>query len=214
MIITFPPKEPLLLRNLLVLVLLTICVFALAAQEDDTDGQKVMELPVHTLGDQSLAISAGLCIPLFFQEFVGPDPYHATNLTVGATGSLQWSAYLNPFIRLGLEISGAFAFSPNARALIMLPITIEGSYVFQVSRFEFPLSLGAGICIVRYREWSHLDIILKPGAAAYWRYDANWSFGANLAWWLDFQPVTENQSPNQARMGHFLEFTPSVFYHF
>ena len=202
------------MRKLPVLVCMVALIHILAAQDDDTDGQKVMELPVYTLGDQTLAISAGLFVPLFFQEFIGPDPYHSTNLTLGAAGSLQWNAYLNSFFRLGLEIGGAFALSPNARALIMLPITIKGAYVFQVSRFEFPISLGAGICIARYREWSHLDIILKPGAAAFWRYDANWSFGANLVWWMDFQTATKQQSPDQARMGHFLEITPSVFYHF
>ena len=171
-----------------------------------------MDLPTHTLGDQTLSISAGMFVPLFFQEFDGP--VHSTNLSLGAVGSLQWNAYLNSVVRLGLELGGSFSFSPNARTLLMLPILLKGSYVFSVSRFEFPISLGLGINIIRYREWSHLDILVKPGVSAFWRYDANWSFGLNLSWWLDFQAATKNQAPDQARMGNFLEITPSVFYHF
>ena len=50
--------------------------------------------------------------------------------------------------------------------------------------------------------------------AGYWRYDSNWSFGANAVWWLDFQRATKEQEDYMARMGNFLIITPSVFYNF
>ena len=75
--------------------------------------------------------------------------------------------------------------------------------------------LGVGINIIRYRQWSHLDLIAKPGVAAYWRYNHNWSFGLTLEWWLDFQYVDPSfQDVSQARMGNFLAIAPSMIYNF
>ena len=181
--------------------------------EGDEDEVTVMALPRHTLGDQSLAISAGLFIPLFFQEFAGP--YHEANLSLGGTADLQWNAYLSAYWRIGLELAGAFCFSPNMHTLLMMPLTVKLTYLISVSRFEFPIFLGMGVNIIRYRDWSHLDLILKPGFGAYWRYDHNWSFGLTLTWWLDFQYADADiQSADQARMGNFLAITPSLFYYF
>ena len=182
--------------------------------EGDGEGESITAaaFPAHVLGDQTLSINAGVFIPLFFQEFAGS--YHATNLSLGGVGNLQWNAYLSPYWRIGLEIGGSFSFSPNSHTLLMLPFTLKLAYVITVSRFEFPIFLGAGVNLIRYREWSHLDIIVKPGFGAYWRQDLNWSFGLNVVWWLDFQYADINQSTSQARMGNFLEVTPSLFYHF
>ena len=192
--------------------------FAVSVYCDNGNGEKedetaLMALPRHTLGDQSLAISAGIIVPLFFQDFAGS--YHGTNLTLGGTADLQWNAYLSAYWRLGLEVAAAFTFSPNWHTLLMLPMTMKITYLISVSNFEFPIFLGAGINIIRYRDWSHLDFILKPGVGAFWRYDHNWSFGLTLCWWLDFQYVDAAvQSVDQARMGNFLTITPSLFYNF
>ncbi len=180
--------------------------------DDEEDTRSVFAVEGHQLGDQTLALNAGLMVPLFYQEFDGP--YHDTNLTVGGAGELQWSAYVSPRLRIGLDIGGVFARTPNDRTLFLMPIVVRAAWVFDVSRFEFPVFVGAGINIVRYREWSHVDLILKPGFGGYWRYDSNWSFGLNVAWWLDFQAATKYQDSDQARMANFLIITPGVFYNF
>ncbi len=121
-------------------------------EEEEEEGESITAsaFPAHALGDQSLSINAGLFIPLFFQEFSGP--YHATNLTLGGVGNLQWNAYLSPYWRIGLEIGGSFCFSPNEHTLLMLPFTFKVAYVISVSRFEFPLYAGFGVNIIRYRD--------------------------------------------------------------
>jgi len=182
------------------------------AEEGDGDEQKIMALPVHTLGDQTLSISAGVFVPLFYQQFNGT--YWKNNLKVGGTGSLQWNAYLSSAFRLGLEVSTSFCMDPNKDPLVMLPITVKGAYVLDVSRFEFPVFLGVGMTIMRYQEWSYIDLIFKPGFAAYWRYDANWSFGFNCVWWLDMQFATGSRPPEESMMLNTLEITPSIFYNF
>ena len=190
--------------------LLLILIFTAAPIYGDEEEQAVMALPVHSLGDQTLSISAGVFIPLFFQRFTLPFQYLPMTLNrLGGTGTLQWNAYLGPYFRMGIEVSTAFSVDPNRNPLVMLPITIKGAYVLNVSRFEFPFFLSAGINIIRYQDWSHLDLIFKPGFAAYWRYDANWSFGVNFTWWLDMQFEGAD-----SMMLNALEVTPSVFYHF
>jgi hypothetical protein len=176
------------------------------------EGERVLGLPEHELGDQILGMDAGLLIPLFFQDFAGNTA--DTNLSLGGLASLQWNTYLSPFFRLGLELGGSFNLSPQGRSLLMMPVIAKATFVFNVSRFEFPVFFGAGVNLVRYRDWSQVDFIMKAGAGGFWRYDANWSFGLHMSWWWDFQPTTRYQPPEQARMAHYLEITPALLYHF
>jgi hypothetical protein len=201
------------LKRALVFVILSLIVSVPLASQEGDDAQRAVAFPSHALGDQSLGIGAGLFIPLFFQDFTGG--YHGTNLSLGATGDFQWNAYLSANWKMGLELAVGFCFSPNLHTLLMLPITFKVTYLITTQRFEFPLFIGAGINVVRYREWSHLDIIVKPGFGVFWRYDHNWSFGGTISWWLDFQYVDANVQPvDQARMGNFLSITPSLIYNF
>jgi hypothetical protein len=196
------------------MILLVCCTASLFSQEnEEEDEPRAVAFPRHTLGDQQLGIGAGMLIPLFFQDFGGG--YHNPNLTLGALIDLQWNAYLNANWKVGLELAGGFTFGVNLHTLLLLPLTFKVSYVINAGRFEFPIFLGVGINIVRYREWSHLDLIAKPGIAAYWRYNHNWSFGLTLEWWLDFQYVDPSfQDVSQARMGNFLTIAPSMIYNF
>jgi hypothetical protein len=196
----------------LFVVLFLGCAVRLFSQDEEEEPRAVA-FPRHTLGDQSLGINAGLLIPLFFKEFSGP--YHSANLSLGGTGNLQWNAYLSAFWKIGLEIAGGFTFGVNLNTLLMLPLTLKVSYLISAGRFEFPVFLGIGINVIRYREWSHLDFVAKPGIGAYWRFDHNWSFGLALEWWLDFQYIDPAyQDVGQARMANFLGITPSLIYNF
>ncbi len=212
-------KECYLLREraftrFLIVALLVWCSISIFPQDnEEEDEPRAVAFPRHTLGDQQLGIGAGLLIPLFFQDFSGA--YHNPNLSLGAIIDLQWNAYLNAYWKIGLELAGGFTFGVNMRTLLMLPLTLKVSYVISAGRFEFPIFMGVGINIIRYREWSHLDIIAKPGVSAYWRYNHNWSFGLTLEWWLDFQYVDPAfQDVSQARMANFLAITPSMIYNF
>ena len=170
----------------------------------------LIALPGHELGDKTFSIEAGLFIPLFFQSFEGD--YSDTNLTLGGNLALQFSAYINSFLRLGLELGGALSFDPNTKILLMMTMAFQTTYVISVSRFEFPVFLGAGVNFTKYDET--LDdtlILLKPGFGAFWRWDANLSFGFNVSWWWNLEfPVGEHPG----MMGNFIHISPVLFYHF
>lgn len=184
---------------------LLVCALApLAAQEKEKEPP-----PQYTLGDQTFSINAGLFVPLFFLtwQFAAAP----TKLTLGGAGSLNWMAYVNSWLRLGIEVGGMFAFSPNGNTLLALPITAKASYVLSAYPFEVPFSLGVGMNVVKYIDQSTIDLILKPGVSGLWAYNASWSFGLNATYWWSMQ---FSNTPAQGRIGNFLELSLSALYHY
>jgi hypothetical protein len=170
----------------------------------------------YSLGDQTLSINAGLFVPLFLLPtgtwLLGPSsgdgPAH---LSLGGVGSFSWAAYVSPRIRVGADIGGTFTFSPNANALLMLPILAKASYVFPFYPFELPVSFGVGMNIIKYVDQTTIDLLFRPGAALYWVFNSSWSFGLNLNYWFDMQ---FSPDPNMSRIANFLEVSLSALYHY
>ncbi|MBN1413417.1 MAG: hypothetical protein JW969_21420 [Spirochaetales bacterium] len=189
------------------LVFLYFCLISGGAFAKD---ESIIALPGHALGDQTLALNLGLFIPLFFQDYSGQ--YYPANMTLGGTGSVQWNAYLSSDIRIGLELGGCFAFTPRPDTVLMMPFVAKLTYVFNFSRFEMPVYIGAGINLMKYSEnIINMAILVKPGIGLYWRFDANLSVGLNCVWWWNTElPAVDNSG----MMGNFMEVTPSLFYHF
>ena len=196
------------------IVIIFILTFPLIAfaQSKDSDKKEPEIRPVYSLGDQTLSINGGIFVPLFFQSTTGS--ISSTNLTPGGVGSLEWNAYVNSNIKIGIEAGGVFAFSPNFNILLILPITVKASYIFTYYPFDFPIFLGTGFDIMKYQDLSHIDFTIKPGFSIFWRYDTSWSFGLNVVYWWIFQAATGDQPKDQTRMGNFLEISLSALYHF
>jgi hypothetical protein len=173
------------------------------------DAKEVEPPPQYSLGDQTLSINAGFLVPLFFLGYDGSVA--GTNLTLGGAGSLNWMAYVNSWLRVGIEVGGMFAFSPNGNTLLALPITAKASYVFAFYPFEIPVSLGLGMNIVKYIDTSTIDFILKPGVSGLWAFNASWSFGLNATYWWSMQ---FSDPPSEGRIGNFLELTLCALYHY
>jgi hypothetical protein len=190
-------------------VILTLVLCALPASAQDQTEPTGKPAAAYALGDQVLSISLGPFAPLFFLANDGSTS--ATNLTLGGTGSIAWSAYVTGAIRVGAEVGGVFSFSPNMNVLLMLPILARAEYVLTFYPFEVPISLGIGMNIVKYGELATIDLLIKPGASAMWIYDSKWSFGLNLAWWWDMQ---FSKTPSQSRVGNFLELSLTALYHY
>jgi hypothetical protein len=184
-----------------------LSVFAAFGQEKG----KQVQANVYSLGQQTISISAGLFIPLFFQSFNG-QLSGSTNLSLGGTGTLQWGIHLDNHWLVGLEVAGIFSQSVQKNFLYQVPITVRGSYIFHVFPFEFPVFLGAGMDIVKYREQAHINFILKPGFSSLWKYNLSWGFGLNAVYWWVPQPWSPD--PSWGRMGNFLEVTLTAQYSF
>ncbi len=199
-----------LLSWLIVAALLASGISAVGAQEEGEDG---ITMPSYSLGNQMLMINAGMFVPLFFQSLGGD--IESTNLSLGGVGSLQWSAFINNNMTLGVEGGGMFAFSPNERNLFMLPVTVRYAYILRLYPFEFPLSFAAGFNFTKLDSSFQILPILKPGVSAYWNYSPEWAFGMNFIYWWSPNIYSGPTPPrDHSRLGNFLEITFSALYHF
>lgn len=191
----------------LILLLLLFPFHLIFSQEEKPPAP----VSIYSLGQQSLSISAGLFVPLFFMSFDGTLS-DSTNLYLGGSGSLQWGVHLDNHWLVGVEVAGMFSPSVQKNILYMLPITVKGAYSFHVFPFEFPVFLGMGLDIVKYRDQTHLNFILKPGFSSIWKYNVSWGFGLNAVYWWVPQPWSAD--PQKARMGNFLDITLMAQYNF
>jgi hypothetical protein len=197
--------------TLLTILLLVVFVATGMAQETEEDE---LFVPTNSLGDQTLGINLGLFVPLFFSG--SPDGYEAANLSLGGVGSLRWESYLNNEWKVGAELGGSFSFTPNGRALFLVPISARGSYIFNAYPWEFPVTVGAGINFASLDELVKVDPFVKAGGGAYWNFSTQWAFGLDAFWWIIPQ-VYFSGSPagaSETRVGNFLEITLSALYHF
>jgi hypothetical protein len=185
------------------------CSLALA-QDQGEEPTEEQPFTVYTLGQQTLSLSAGLFIPLFFQSF--DWDYTKTNLGLGGVGSLQWGLHLNNNWLVGVEVGGMFSKSIQENTLYQLPITVKGSYIVHFFPFEFPIFVGTGMDVVKYTDQVHLNWIIKPGFSSIWKYNANWGFGLNVVYWWVLQPWKYDS--DLGRMGNFLEITATAQYNF
>ncbi|NNM66684.1 MAG: hypothetical protein HKM06_01600 [Spirochaetales bacterium] len=164
-------------------------------------------------GDRSLTLEIGPTFPLFFQQFSGPTA--STNLSVGANLGLDIDIYMTENFRLGGELRGIAAVSPNNNVLFMVPLTFKATYDFNFSPFTVPVGLGAGACFTNYLSATNIEPILTPSVGAYWNVNSSWSVGLNLDYLLDFQLYFGNPIPSsESRIGNFLETDASAIYHF
>jgi hypothetical protein len=198
-------------RAVILLVLVALLCPVLAFAQEEQAPEKPAPAGVYSLGQQSFSLSFGLFIPLFFQEFGGPL-LDTTNLKLGGMGSLQWGVHLSNNWLVGAELAGSFNKSLRENFMYMLAITAKGEYIFHLFPFEFPVFLGLGMDVVKYKAQGHIDFILKPGFATMWKYNINWGFGLNVVYWWVPQPWPEN--PSMALMGNFLEVSLTAQYNF
>ncbi len=205
------------LRPRLVVVCLCLAAVTVAAQE--TPGGED-ELPIesewagaslttYVRGDQTFAITAGVGLPLFF---VTKDGDTLDNkVSTGGIGGLSYNYFLSPYFALGGEITGFFGGTLGENMLYMIPFGLRATWQFLAGSFEFPVSLMVGGASQSYLGKDYFGFIAKPGLGAYWRFNPDWSFGVNAAWWWVPQMTGDSST---SVFGNFAEITLSARYHF
>ncbi|GAB1481592.1 hypothetical protein MASR2M78_04070 [Treponema sp.] len=197
---------------------LSLPVFAQTA-EDGGEKKEEGTLPIesnwsglspslYSRGDQTFVIALGTTIPL---TFYGDSGSIDSQLSVGGLGSLNYNYYLSPNFALGGEVNGMFSGTVGGNVLFMVPFGVKATWHFIKSPFEFPLSLTLGGASQSYLDGNYFGLFIKPAAAAYWRFNPDWSFGINTAWWW-LPQWTNNQATTV--YGNFLELTLAARYHF
>lgn len=201
------------LLTLFFLIFVVAGSFSLFAEED---APIAVSKPVYrALGDQVFSIEVGLYIPFGFTDFTPNDGTWAydSNLTVGGSGYLGYSIYLNNNIRVGLEFGGTFCASPNSNFFFQVPIMVLGVYEFHLGeRWSIPIYLSTGVSITSFIGETRADYILKGGVGFNFNLNVDWSFGLKYVYSINPQIYSNDSSLNMT--GHFSDLSIAVNYHF
>jgi hypothetical protein len=165
------------------------------------------------LGDQAFIFSLGAFLPMFFIRTVD-GVAEATNLSVGAKGSIQYLTYLSPRFTLGFEIIGGFAFTPNFNIYWTLPLTAQVSFIIPIGSWSMFLNLGVGVDFQSFIGYSRMDFFVRPQMAVYMPLDPSLELGLVVGYWFVPQFANPEQDPAQTRLGNFLDTSISLIYHF
>jgi len=174
-------------------------------------------------GNQTFNISVGAVIPTIFTDFTGGKAANMqsmpANLSSGGTGRLSYNYFLSRHLFLGGELSGMFAKTRAENYLFIVPLGLRFGAQVWTGRFEFPFAIMAGGASQSYLGYYFFDLFLKPEASVYFRFNNDWSFGVNAAWWMVFQGGTifgdaKIGETSHNSLGQFLEITVGARYHF
>lgn len=200
-----------------------LALFPLGAQEEDeedpdadgesppleSDWSRFRPSP-YVRGDQTFIISLGILIPTVF---VGAEGTISSNIGVGGTGSLAYNYFLTPQVYIGAEVQGMFASTLGDNMVYIIPLGLRVGYQFVWSRFEFPLTLTIGGAVQTYlaNEENYFGFFMKPMVSGFFRFNPEWSFGLNAAWWWVPQWTSDRARDVH---GNFIEISLSARYHF
>jgi hypothetical protein len=173
--------------------------------EDDWEG---VVPSLYASGEQNFVITLGVTLPPLFTSSGGTVP---SNVKVGGTGSLAYNYFVTRHVFVGGEISGMFAGTLGKNMLYIIPFGLRLGYQFVLGKFEFPLALMIGGAPQTYLDTNYFGLFLKPSASVFFRFNPDWSFGFNTAWW--FVPEWTKDSKKNMN-AHFLELTLSARFHF
>lgn len=208
---------------LLIITLLALNCAQLEAQEVDPPDDPFRpqgRINQRSMGDQSFAIALGTIFPLFtvllsdIPDIGKSSGVHPTQLTVlGGVGSLTYSVYASPNMKIGLQLAGSFKWDINENPLYMIPITVKGSWEFRpFQRLTIPIHLAMGINMTSWNEEFIADFIIKPGFGAYFNWSPEWSFGGDVSYW--FIPQLNARDKRYNSLGNFIDVNLVAEHHF
>jgi len=201
-------------KPLILLLLVCLPVLIYAQEEGDNpsveDDWEIYEMDLYTAGDQTFIISVGTTFPAVFVNEGRVIP-HNFSPPIGGTGALAYNYYLSSNFFVGAEFSFVFNSTLGNNMVYLIPLGARAGYQFNIWRLEFPLNITLGMALHRYLNMSYLGLFMKGGAAAYYRFNADWSFGLTTNWsW--FPEWTGDRKRNVD--GNLVEVMLSARYHF
>ena len=194
--------------------LLTINIYAQADDDDDIPAEPDWEIFVpelYTRGDQTFMMSLGLAFPtVFFGPGVDNNRHNLS--AIGGGGSLIYSYFLTPDISIGGELGGMFIGTVGRNNVFMIPVGVRVCYQFLVAqRFEIPVTMTMGVNWHRYLDQGYFGFFMRLGAAIFYRWNADWSFGLKTSWGWHPQWIANR---DQNVHGNFVDLRFAVRYHF
>ncbi|OQA64285.1 MAG: hypothetical protein BWY39_00336 [Spirochaetes bacterium ADurb.Bin269] len=198
-------------RKIIASVLAVAALFPAIAQTTEVPEQPATSYEYEPIrkGDQLIAISLGIGIPLFN---LGPDGIETkTNIFTGGLGTIGFSQFINTRIALGGEITFAFNSTLGENLYFYIPMMFTASWETVFDRIRVPVSLGAGFAFQTYNSVTYFGPVVRPRIGAYYQYNPEWSFGVGAEWNAIFQWYEQRENN---RTGNIMNVTAGMRYHF
>jgi hypothetical protein len=200
---------------IIIALLFSTAGFSLWAQdeyeEDDID--EYLATP-YSLGDQVFSIHLGGLLPLFNYSPDSGETFDP-NLTAGWSGYLEWSAFVSQFISIGGNIGANMMETPSEDNLLLIPITIVGTWTYQIYPFDIPIFLRTGLNFTKRNPDLFVGPIIQAGSGLYWNMDSSWAFGLRATYtWVPLFFGPDSNRTDQNRFGNYLELHFGAVYHF
>ncbi len=190
----------------------------LAAQEEspgeDEDNPSiesdwsVFNAPSYERGDQMFGIGLGVIFPALFRGKEGSLP---NKLKIGGTGALSYDYFFTSRFALGGEVNASFNGTVGGNMLYLVPIGVRFTYQLVFHPIEIPIIMAVGLAPHKYLDQNYLGLYLKPSVGVFWRFNSDWSFGLQGAWW--WMPEWTKDS-SESVYGNFATLTIAARYHF
>ena len=179
------------------------------------DGEAAEEYPAtpYSLGDQIFSIHLGTILPLFYYAPSDGKTINP-NLTVGGSGNIEWTAFLNQHLSIGGNLGGSFMQTPSGDTLLLVPVTLVASWTFQIYPFDIPIFARTGINFTRRSPELFVGPLLQAGTGFYWNMNSSWAFGINGTYtWIPLFHTSGGNS-DENRFGNFFEIKFGAVFHF
>jgi hypothetical protein len=181
---------------------------------DESDWNKYIP-DMYSKGDQTVNISLGTIFPVVFINNGNVIP-HNISPPVGIVLSLSYNYFMGANFFIGGEFGINTALTLGQNMVFIVPIGLRAGWQFIISRFEIPLSAAIGLAPQKYLDYGYFGMYLRATAAAYYRFNPNWSFGLNADWsWYPQWPMKNNiRTPEKDVYANIVGVTLSARYHF
>ena len=162
-------------------------------------------------GDQTIALGAGLQIPLF----IAPAAAGATadtTLLLGGAFSFQYQYFVSTGIAIGGTIAGAFNGTIGGRSVFVAPLSFRTAYWWSILPFEFCAGGELGAYLVRLDGNGVIGPFAKAGGGAFWKTSSAWSLGLQSYFWL-VPEIHTGAYADLTRWTGFMEVSLAAVYH-
>jgi hypothetical protein len=165
----------------------------------------------YSRGDQTFVISLLTVFPVIFLDNDGKTLEKKYSPPVGGAGTLSYNYYFTNHFFLGGEVGGSFIPTIGNNMYYGILLGARTGYQFYFWKLEFPLNITLGMAWHQYLNFKNYSFYFKGGGAAYFRYNAEWSFGINTNWYWIPQKTNER---SKDVYGNMIDLLVSVRYHF
>lgn len=153
-------------------------------------------------GDQYIQISLMPSFPLNFHG----------KMYVGGAAQLGYRRFILKWLLIGGDLMIGYHPTIGGNIFNFWPITLAVTFQPTAGKFEFPMSIGAGVAFETYRNNKYFPgFVLKPEVGVFYRINESWSAGIGSSFLWMPQRYSESKYNEH---GLFLTASISVRYHF